>query len=262
MSRFAPALRRVAGELDLPAGVRGAIVLEMAADLEAVYEHHRRHGLEEAEAAARAEEMVLGSTEVARRLGRLHRDSWRSWPHRPVLPRRLDLLLLLAAVLPITALSGVVALGAAAASAGPFLWPLLAIGVAMVAVTAVEAGRLLGARPALGSGLHPLPVLAVVAAVLGLLAFVLETRAMAVALAAGAGGGTELLASVDGVGKGGALFLVGLLLGIGGAVAWFILIHRTAASAAREVDALLASGGPPPAGVPLPDILPLRRRHS
>lgn len=61
MERFAPALRRVARELDLPRAVRSPLLLEMASDLDPVFEHHRSRGVGEAEAARRAEETVLGS---------------------------------------------------------------------------------------------------------------------------------------------------------------------------------------------------------
>lgn len=72
MHRFAPALRRVARELDLPRGARATVLRELAGDLDAVYAHHRERGLGEAEAQRRAEETVLGTTQVIRRLARLH----------------------------------------------------------------------------------------------------------------------------------------------------------------------------------------------
>lgn len=79
MEKFAPALGRVARELDLPRGVRGPLLLEMAADLEAVFERRRACGLGEVEAARKAEEAVLGSSEVLGRLAQLHKRSWRGW---------------------------------------------------------------------------------------------------------------------------------------------------------------------------------------
>lgn len=52
MDRFAAALRRVAGELDLPRAARDPLLLEMAADLEAVFEHHMARGLGTEEACS------------------------------------------------------------------------------------------------------------------------------------------------------------------------------------------------------------------
>jgi hypothetical protein len=262
MNRFAPALRRLARQLDLPAAVRAAIVLEMAADLETVYEHHLRQGVGEAEAERRAEEMVLGSSEVAGRLERVHRDSWHGWPHRLAAPGRVDLLLLVAAVLPVAAISGAVGLRTAAVSAGPIVWPLVAVGVVLVVVTAVETGRMLGGRYARAQALPLLPALAAVAFALGLLAFVVEARAMAHAFAAGATDAVAMAVHIERLGKGGALFLVGLHLGVAGALSWFILVQRAAGRAVREVDALLATGAPPSAAARSPDVLPLRRRSQ
>jgi hypothetical protein len=262
MNRFAPALRRLAEELDLPADVRAAIILEMAADLETVYEHHLSQGLAVAEAERRAEEMVLGSSELARRLGRVHRHAWQNWTHRVAAPGRVDVLLLLAAVLPIAAVSGAVGLRAAATAAGPLIWPLLAVGVALVVVTSVEAGRLLGGRHARARSLTLLPALAAGAFVVGLLAFVLEARAMAMAFAAGATDAGSVVVHVERFGRGGALFLVGLHLGVAGALSWFILVQRAAVRVVREVDALLATDGSSPAAARAQDVLPLRRRRQ
>jgi hypothetical protein len=59
----------------------------------------------------------------------------------------------------------------------------------------------------------------------------------------------------------GSTCAVGLLSGIGGAVAWFILLNRAAVQAEREVDALLA-GQTRPADPRSRGILSLVRRRS
>lgn len=262
MNRFAPALRRLAGELDLPAGVRAAILLELAADLEAVYEHHLGRGAGEAEAARRAEEMVLGSPDLARRLGRVHRNAWQTWPHRVAAPGGVDVLLLLAAVLPMVAVSAAVGVRGAAVSAGPFIWPLLAAGAVLALVTSVEAGRLLGGLPARPRTLTALPVIAFTAFALGLLAFALDARAMATAFAAGVTDPAAMVAQVERFGRGGAVFLVGLHLAGAGVLSWFILVQRAAVRAVREVDAMLAPDGSPTVAARSTNVLPLRRRRQ
>lgn len=259
MSRFAPALRKLARELDLPAGVRGAILMEMAADLEAVFEHHRGQGLDEAEAQRRAEEMLLGAPGLGSRLGRVHRHAARLWPHGRIVPAPVDLLLLLVAVTPIAAGSVAVGLRAATSSTSLLVWPLLAVGLTMVVVASVEAGRLLGGAPPRAHSLSLLPALAAVAVGLGLLGFATEVRAMAMAFSASAADAASVVRQVERFGEAGGLLLVGLLLGVAGSVAWFILLQRAASRVEREVDALLATdasaAAPDPSGV-----LPLRRR--
>lgn len=260
MERFAPGLRRVARELDLPRRARSTLLLEMAADLEAVFEHHRTRGLSEAEAARRAEETVLGSSEVIRRLGHLHASPWRSWSEEvgARLTGGLDLILLATGVLPVVALAGGVSVWAMAAGPAPAVWAILGLGVLMAAIVATEAVRLLRGRLPRRRGLPTLLVLAALAPALGLLALV-------VGLHRAAGGGQVELAAV--VVRDGAALLVGLLLGIGGLLAWFALLHREAQRAAREVDTLLegdgrdASTSPPHDRDPI--TLPLvRRRHG
>lgn len=271
MERFAPALRRVARELDLPRRTRTALLLEMAADLEAVYEHHRSRGLGEADAARRAEETVLGSSEVIRRLGRLHASPWRSWSEEvgARLTGGLDLVLLATGVLPVVALAGGVAVWAMAADPAPAVWAILGIGVVMTALVATETVRLLGGRAPRPRSLPTILVLAALAPAVGLLALTVGLHRAArdfpaSAVAVSAGGQAELAAVAA---RDGAALLVGLLLGIGGLVAWFALLHREAQRAGREVDALLGGDGQAAAASPPHDrtllTLPLvRRRHG
>lgn len=247
MSRFAPALRRVARELDLPDRVRAAILLEMAADLEAVYEHHRRRGLAEEEAARRAEETVLGSPEVLRRLGRLHAGSWRRWSEE--VGRRLtggaDLFLLVVAVLPMLALSAAAVVPLVLATpANPLVWAMLAAGGGIVALTGSKvAGLRRGASgSALRRGLSSLLLLSVVAPTLGLLALTLGAHDVGLTLGAAPPEASAPVAAAEKIARDAALLVVGLLLGLAGALIWFVLMNRAARMEVREVDELLASG--------------------
>ena len=51
MSRFAGVLKRVSDGLDLPQPTRSRILLEMAGDLQDLYEHHLGQGMDEERAA-------------------------------------------------------------------------------------------------------------------------------------------------------------------------------------------------------------------
>ena len=72
MSRFAAVLRRVSDGLDLPQPTKSRILLEMGADLEDAYRHHRGQGLSEEEAVRRAEESFAVSDEALKHLARIH----------------------------------------------------------------------------------------------------------------------------------------------------------------------------------------------
>jgi hypothetical protein len=268
MSRFAPALRRVARELDLPRPTRAAILTELAADLESVYEHHLERGAAEAEAARRAEERVLGSPEMARRLSRVHRSSWREWSEEMGgrLTGGLDLLLLLGGVVPVLLFAAAVAVqgvwpggGSPGASAGPLRWIVLAVATAQAVVVGAEVARVVGDRPVRRARLPLLLVLSALAPALGGLALALGARSALMLVASGAGGDMAMAAARLVVA--GSTCVVGLLSGIAGALAWFILLNRAAVQADREVDALLSGEAPPP-DARARGILSLVRRRS
>jgi hypothetical protein len=259
MSRFAPALRRVAQELDVPPSVRVAILLEMAADLEALYERHRHEGAGEEDAVRRAEEMVLGSADVVRRLGRIHAGSWRAWSEGigERLGRGADLALLVVAVAPVLLVSAVIALRALATSAEPLAWPLILLAVAITTAIAWEVGRSVGGGRGGTAGLPSLLVLASLAPAFGTLAAALSVRSVAHSLVSP---GVPVLDAemLTRFGTAGALLLAGLLLGIAAALTWFVLLNRAGTEAARQVDRIL--GGEVDIGNS--GIIPLVRRRK
>ncbi len=255
MDRFAPALRRVAAELDLPRGPRAAVRAGMAGDLEAIYERERRQGAAEDAAARKAEELVLGTSEVIRRLGRIHARPWRSWSEAvgSGLTGGVDLLLLVVGVLPMAAMSGAAAAVVLARGAGPAAWGLGAIGVVITGLIAKDSVRLARGAPVRSSGLSLLLGLSILAPVAGLLVLAVGGHQTALALSAtasatasaSAGADPEAvwMAAVGGLAAAGSTFLFGLLLGIAGSLAWFILLSRSSARVVREVEAMLAGAG-------------------
>jgi hypothetical protein len=265
MSRFAPALREMARQLDVPASARAGLLLEMASDLDAVFEHHVGAGATEAEAQRRAEAAVLGSEEVVSRLGRLHRSEWRGWPEAigGRLLRGSDLVLLGLGVVPVLLLSGSAAARALALGADPLVWPLLALGGAIVVLIPMEVGRVLGGGR---GGTGALPVLVGLGALAGAIGVAGATsagwRATRVLAAADPAPGVAQLLLAEAA-RGGALLVLGLLLGMAATLAAFILMNRAAARAASEVAALLGADALStlPAGAARRDILPLVRRR-
>ena len=81
MSRFNVFLHRTGERLALPKATRSLILVEIASDLEELFNHYVQQGLSEEEAAARAEEKVDMSDEALAELVRIHSDA-RSWTDR------------------------------------------------------------------------------------------------------------------------------------------------------------------------------------
>lgn len=265
MQRFGPALRRVAAELDLPRRARTALLLELAADLEDVYEHYRAAGLSEAEAARRAERMVLASPEVIRRLGRLHVNPWHGWAEEvsATLRGRLDVLLLALGVLPVLAVAIGVSVWVLAEHPSPLTTSMLLVGAVLASVSAKGAAPLLRGRSPERAALPEILVVAAIALALGLFAPVAGVWRAAAALRDGA---PEQVLFFTVVARDGAILLAGLLLGVVGLLVWFVLLGVHARRADREVAALLSEDAGNVAAAAMvgssDSVLPLvRRRH-
>lgn len=109
--------------------------MEVAADLDAVYEHFRATGLSEDEAVRRAETRVVPSGPAANRLSRLHGGLYRALLRRlgGRAARRLESVLIGLGAASLIGYGAVVAwrFGAPLGS-GPALWIVHGIGAAMV----------------------------------------------------------------------------------------------------------------------------------
>jgi hypothetical protein len=81
MSRFNAFLHRTGERLELPRATRSLILVEIASDLEDLFQHYLGEGLDEEEAAARAEEKVNMSDEALAELVRIHSEA-RGWTER------------------------------------------------------------------------------------------------------------------------------------------------------------------------------------
>ena len=88
MSRFNQILHHTGERLALPKATRSLILVEIASDLEDLYEHYVNQGLSEEEAAARAEEKVNMTDEALVELVRIHseRHGWSDRIARRVQP--------------------------------------------------------------------------------------------------------------------------------------------------------------------------------
>lgn len=246
MNRFAPVLRRISRELDLPAPIRSRVILEMASDLEALYAHYRERGLSEEEAARRAEEKVLASPEALHQLVTVHSTGYAALFARVAgrLQHGLALLLLLAGALPLVAL-GLVALvpQILAARTSPFVWTLALAGAAIAALTLLKLYQLMLRKEEdierRHRGLFFLFFLALFTPALGLLGYLSSVYALAQRLARGTP--PEQVVVAEWIARESALFGVSILLGIGAGLAWFLFARRVAALERAESAHLLAA---------------------
>jgi hypothetical protein len=83
MSRFTVFLNQTGERMALPKTTRSLILVEIASDLEELFNHYIEQGLSEDEAAARAEEKVDMSDQALAELVRIHSDT-RGWTDRVV----------------------------------------------------------------------------------------------------------------------------------------------------------------------------------
>lgn len=142
MSRFSSFLQQTGERLSLPKATRSLILVEVAADLDDLFEHYVGQGLSEEEAAARAEEKVDMSDEALAELVRIHSDI-RSWTDRiagrvqPFWER-----LAMAAIVLFLAAGVALEIDAQLFSrTSGFIWPVLAIFVTLVVWSVVQLVR-------------------------------------------------------------------------------------------------------------------------
>lgn len=145
MSRFNAFLHRTGDRLTLPKATRSLILVEIAADLDDLYQHYLEQGLTEEEAAAKAEEKVDMSDEALAELVRIHADA-RGWADRmahrthPLWERvAMDLIVIFFFTFAL-ALGAQMNVRLLDHLAG-FIWPILGIFVALIAFFVVQLTR-------------------------------------------------------------------------------------------------------------------------
>ncbi len=240
-------MRRISSELSLPEPTRSRILLEMASDLEALYEHYRARGVEEEEALRRTEEKLLASPEALQHLVAVHTTGYQRWLSYAAgrLRSGFELLLFALGVLPMLAIAGLAVIAPDRGISPPFLlWPLLGIGTAIAAITLWKAYQLLVRRARRAADLHrglfTLLFLGVISPVLAGLAFLVSLYRMAIGFGWGDMSESAMLLAAERMVQDATLLSAGLLLGIGAGLVWFVLARRIAAIEQAESAALLA----------------------
>lgn len=138
MSRFAATLSQMSRRLNLPQHIKSRVVLELAADLEDLYEHYSAQGLTEEEATARALEAAELSDEAIARLVEVHASPTGRLVERLTERTRTPwerLMLLLIAIFLLIGIGREMLAAGFFSHASPFLWPVAAasaVGVVLV----------------------------------------------------------------------------------------------------------------------------------
>jgi hypothetical protein len=145
MNRFADLLREINCKLALPQPEKSRILLEVASDLEDMYELYRSRGLGEEEALAKTREKFDISDEALVELTRIHESTFRKLLGRlsEQAQTRWERGLLIAALVFIGGFSGRQVFSSSFfRQASPFVWPLAAVSFAVLALAISETYRL------------------------------------------------------------------------------------------------------------------------
>ena len=142
MSRFNVFLHKTDERLALPKATRSLILVEIASDLEELFNHYIQQGLGEEEAAVRAEEKVDMSDEALAEIVRIHSES-HGWTDRIV--RRVhsfwERIALTVIVLYFVASAALHSNASLFANLTVFIWPVLAVFVGLVVIFVVQMAR-------------------------------------------------------------------------------------------------------------------------
>ncbi len=145
MNRFAEVLRKIDSRLDLPQPARGRIMLEIAADVEDLFEVYRGRGLDEAEALSRVEEKFTVSEEAIAELVAIHQPAYRRFTDSLSAQARTRFERVLLAILLVSMFGVGLPLLARAEmirQASDFVWPILAIAAATGMIVLVKLYQL------------------------------------------------------------------------------------------------------------------------
>jgi len=242
---FLPELRGLDRGLSAPRTARIALLAEVEADLEELRRELMASGLPEAEARARAVQLLLPDGEAAELLARLHASPWERISRR-ISPARLQMAERTALVL--TFLVSFVALLGMARGIDPllhasrFLLPLAALGGLLVAaiLMAVTQIWIRGDDAGATRWAGRVAGLSLLALGLGVLGAAVDLFLVAQAIEAAPGQLLEF--SIVAMSRVAALLALAIGLALTGGVAWVILRQRIAIVDARYRRAVGLSG--------------------
>jgi hypothetical protein len=217
----------------------------MAADLEALYDHYRRGGHDEGDAARLAEERLLASPEALQSLVLLHTTGYERFATRAAGRLRwgFDALLFLTGVVPLLLFSGYVVATGAASPNGMLRWGLVGLGMLAAGISFWKAFQLLISRDrsssSLNRGLFTLLFVGMVGPVVGGAAFVHALSRIAHGIETSSA--VQPVVIAEQVVSSGTDLTLSILIAIAAALVWFVLVNRIAAIEQEESAALLGT---------------------
>ena len=229
MSRFNVFLSQTGERMALPKATRSLILVEIASDLEELFNHYVQQGLSEEEAVTRAEEKVDMSDEALTELVRIHSDArgWTDRVTRRVQPfwERIALALIVLFFIASTTLDhGVHPF----AQLTGFIWPIIGILLALVVFFIVQMVRFSdhqSPRRLRDSLVTPL-FLGAASLVVGFAGAGIELYRALLRMATDPEHAAPLFANA--VLGSTATLLIALIVALGAGVAWFVLAGRVA----------------------------------
>lgn len=247
MNHFADLLEQTSARLELPQPTKSRILLELAADLEDLYQFYRTEGLAESEAIARAQEMLDFSDATLAQLAEIHTTPFRRFLDRLSLQAqsRWERGALIALFLIILVLSGPQLFATRLFThANALAWPLVASSVGALFIALQRIYTLYIKRDHqvhhLRVGLMPLIGLAAFDLLLGVAGFFIKSRATLGPLLRGEA--ISLAPSLIGwLFQALALMTIALTAALLTAMLWFLLASKVA-SVERAAAAHLMRG--------------------
>jgi len=229
MSRFNVFLHQTGDRLALPKATRSLILVEIASDLEDLFQYYLQQGLSEEEAAAKAEEKVDMSDEALAELVRIHSDAcgWTDRVARRVQPlwERISMAMIVLLFIATSTLEhGLKPL----AHMTWFIWPILGILLALVVFFIVQMVRFSdhqSPRRLRDSVVTPL-FLGAASVVVGFAGTGIDLYRTFTRMAADPKGAAPLFA--EAVLRGTSTLAIALLVALGAGVVWFFLAGRVA----------------------------------
>lgn len=229
MRAFLPTLRKLEGRLGVPMPARLRILRELEYDLEQLRRELESQGMSPEEAEARALEALVPEEGALLELDRLHRSRRERWA-QGLGAERLRMLergaLIVCLVVTLAVETWVLLQADLLSNPSPFLWPVLGLGAAMLALIFIEGGSLwaTGAASRLGHSI----VLAVVGLIVatGVVGALFDAYSLA-EMTTQVEPGVRLW-TLEWVAREAALLAVALVLALTGGLAWYLLENRHA----------------------------------
>jgi uncharacterized membrane protein len=231
MKRFTEILRSAADRLDLPQPSKSNVLLEIAADLEDLFQHYREQGHDEEDSARLVEEKFSVSDDVLLQLSRVHRSAVQRWLER-LSDRARSLgeriLLFVIVLLTVTAVGMQLAGTTLFRDTSDFIWPLAVIAAAALALSLAKIYQLYVRKDhhvrTLRDGLPTLMFLALAALFVGCFGLVWELFA---SMSAAAAGDTHPAIPFNRwMFESTATLIASLLVAIVTALAWFLILNK------------------------------------